>query len=280
MSQSELANQAPSAFIDRAFTRNFSDLTKIGYTHNLVNRVLTGGFPEASARPLATRRRAWFNAYASSISERDVADIANVEKSAEFSRLIEFSALAAGQLVNLSSLSSHVHADSKTVDRWLQLLEQLFMLTRLRAWHSNKLKRLAKSPKMHFIDSGLLAAIQNTSEADIERDRTKFGSLLECFVYSEILKSSALSEQTISLSHFRENENLEVDLVLERGPANLVGIEIKASATVKPRDFKGLKRLQSVTGNSFQCGLVLHDGDRMQQVDEKLFILPISALWE
>ncbi len=279
LSQSELLNKQPSSFVETAFTNGFAQAENISQTPDLMSRVFSGGFPEVHSRASISRQQAWLRAYASSIAQRDVSDIASIDKTDEFSRLIESAAMAGGQLVNLSTLSSHLHVDNKTVDRWLHLLQQLFLLTRLRAWHTNKLKRLVKSPKLHFIDSGLLAAIQNVTPGDLASDRTRFGPLLECFVYSELAKICALCDYTTSLTHFRENETTEVDFILERTPGKIVGIEVKASATIKPRDLKGLKRLQELTGDGFQCGIVLHNGDDVQQVADKLFIMPISALW-
>lgn len=279
LSQSELEGLPPSSFIDRAFERDFRELGETERTTRLIVRVLLGGFPEVQTRSNAVRRRAWFRAYASSLAERDVSAIASVDKANEFSRLIEFSAAAAGQLVNMSALATRLHVDQKTVGRWLQLLEQLFLLTRLSAWHGNTLKRMVKSPKLHFVDSGLMAAIQNTSAIDLEKDRTKLGPLLECFVYAEIAKLSAISDDPITLTHYRDGDKKEVDLVLERAPGRLVGIEVKASATVKPSDLQGLKRLESLAAGNFECGIVLYDGDQVQRVGERMFLLPIHVLW-
>ena len=111
-------------------------------------------------------------------------------------------------------------------------------------------------------------------------DRGKLGPLLECFVYSEIVKAVALGiDDSIAVSHYRDKDLLEVDLVLERAPGEIVGIEIKAGATVRPNDFKALARLQAAVGDRFACGILLHDGERILQTAPGLFAMPFKVLW-
>ena len=250
-----------------------------GPTDDVVERVISGGFPEALSRTVPARRRRWLRAYVRALAERDVSEIATVDKNVEMSRLIDHAAAASGQLLNLSALGSRLGIDGKTVDRWLTLLEHMFLVRRVRAWHRNRLKRLVRTPKLHFLDSGLLAALRGTATADIARDREKLGPLLECFVHAEIAKAAALSDETTTVSHYRDKDRIEVDLVLERSPDRVAGIEVKAGATVRPRDFRGLERLRSAAGDGFACGIVLHDGERVQQTGPGLYAVPMKMLW-
>ena len=233
----------------------------------------------ALSRTVPARRRRWLRAYARALAERDVSEIAAVDKSVEMRRLIDHAAAASGQLLNMSALGSRLGIDGKTVDRWLTLLEHMFLVRRIRAWHRNRLKRLVRTPKLHFLDSGLLAALRGTGTADIAKDREKLGPLLECFVHAEIAKAAALSDETTAVGHYRDKDRVEVDLILERSPDRVVGIEVKAGATVRPRDFRGLERLRSAAGGGFACGIVLHDGDRVQQTGSRLFAIPVKMLW-
>ena len=278
-SQAEIAGTGVPEFLDRAFAGDFPSLAVTGPTDDLIKRVVSGGFPEALSRTVPARRRRWLRAYARALAERDVSEIATIEKIAEMSRLIDHAAVSSGQLLNMSALGSRLGVDSKTVDRWLSLLEHMFLVRRIRAWHRNRLKRLVKTPKLHFLDSGLLAAIQGTGTANIERDRQKLRPLLECFVHAEIAKAAALSDETIPVSHYRDKDQVEVDLVLERSPGKIVGIEVKPGATVRPEDFRGLARLREITGERFACGIVLHDGERVQQTASRLFAMPVKMLW-
>lgn len=277
-SQAEIEGRDRSGFLAKAFRRDFPALKETGRTPGLVARVVAGGYPEALARPDTSRRQAWLRAYTRALATRDVAEIADVTKTAELSRLVDHAAAAASQTVNLTALATPLGVDSKTVDRWLTLLEQMFVVRRIPAWHRNHFKRLVKTPKLYFLDSGLLAALRRCSEDDIRADRTRLGAILEGFVFSELSKLAAQEGDDVLISHFRDRDQVEVDFVLERA-GRIVGVEVKSAATVKPDDVAGLKRLQEIAGEAFACGVILHDGERIQRVGERLFALPVSALW-
>ncbi len=279
-SQAEIAGSAPPRFLDRAFAGDFPAIEETGPTVGLIERVVSGGYPTALARTVPARRRSWLRAYAQALAERDVAEIASVGKRNEMVRLIDHAAVSAGQLLNMSNLGARLGVDGKTVDRWLVLLEHMFLVRRVRSWHRNELKRLVRAPKLHFLDSGLLAALLRTGIEDIARYRQKLGPLLECFVHGEIAKAIALSDDLTRVSHYRDKDGIEVDLVLERSPGAVVGIEVKGAATVWPRDFRGLQHLKKNVGGSFACGILLHDGERIQQIAPGLFAMPVRMLWE
>lgn len=278
-SQAEIAQTGAPGFLDRAFAGDFPSLAEAGATTDLTQRILAGGYPEALSRPRSSRRASWLRSYARSLAERDVSDIANVGNPDAMVRLLDHAAASSGQLLNMSGIGARLGVDGKTVDRWLALFEHMFLVRRVYAWHRNDLKRLVKRPKLQFLDSGLLAALRRIDPAAIASDRQQLGPLLECFVYSELARAAALSDHPIFFSHYRDKDRVEVDLVLERLPGAIVGIEVKAGATAHPGDFKGLARLREATGRRFVCGIVLHDGDRIQQVGPKLFAMPVGALW-
>lgn len=279
-SQAEIAGAGLPGFLDRAFAGDFPKFAETGPMSDLTERVLAGGFPEALSRAVPARRRNWLLSYARSLAQRDVSDIAAIGKLDEMARLMDHAAVSAGRLLNMSGLGSRLGVDGKTVDRWLNLFEHMFLVRRVRAWHRNDLKRLVRTPKLQFLDSGLLAALRRVDAATIHRDRRQVGALLECFVHSELVKAAALSEEPTAISHYRDKDRVEVDLVLERSPGEVVGVEVKAGATVRPGDFKGLARLKEAAGQRFSCGVVLHDGERVQEASPKLFAMPISVLWD
>ena len=278
-SQSEIAKRKSPSFIDKAFEADFPALKDTGRTPDLIKRVIAGGYPEALARKDERRRQAWLRSYARALTTRDVAEISSITKTDELSRLLEHAAVSSGELVNLSALAAPLGGDSKTINRWMVLLEQMFILRRVRAWHRNDLKRLIKTPKLHFLDTGLLAALRRVSVSDIRADRNKLGRLLEGFVFSELEKQIALSSDPTLISHYRDKDQVEVDFVLERA-RHVVGIEVKSGATVRPDDTRGLNRLHEATGKAFSCGIILHDGDRTQRLGERLFAMPVSQLWK
>lgn len=279
-SQAEATVAAVPNFLERAFAADFPHLATTGPTANLVERVVSGGFPEVLARPDPVRRQGWLRAYARSLAERDISDMAAISKLDQVTALIDHAAVSASQLVNLSDLGSKLRVDGKTVERWLTLLERMYLVRRIGAWHRNERKRLIKTPKLQFLDSGLLAALRRIDQTAIERNRRSLGPLLECFAYTEVAKAVALHGESIAISHYRDKDGAEVDLVLERSPGEVVGIEVKAGATVRPDDFKALARLEAAAGDQFVCGVLLHDGERIQQTASKMFAMPINMLWE
>lgn len=279
-SQAEIANAGMPGFLDRAFAGDFPNLEETEPTVDLIERVLAGGYPEALSRTDLPRRRSWLRAYARALAEHDLSEITAISRLGQMTHLIEHAAVSTGQLLNMSDLGSRLGVDSKTINRWLTLLEHMFLVRRTRAWHRNELKRLVKTPKLHFLDSGLLAALRRVDAATIARDRREAGCLLECFVHGEIVKAAALSDEPVIVNHYRDKDQVEVDLVLERPPGKIVGIEVKAGATVRPDDFKGLARLKKIAGKQFACGIVLHDGERVQQTASRLFAMPVKMLWE
>ena len=140
-------------------------------------------------------------------------------------------------------------------------------------------KRLVKTPKLHFLDAGLLAAILGTTEERIAKDRSIFGPVLEAFVFSEIMKQTAWLDGTYTLHHYRDKDQDEVDVVVENDRGELVGLEIKAAATVTTGDFNGLRKLANASRDRFMLGAVLYDGESTVGFGDRLFAVPISCVW-
>ncbi len=250
----------------------------------LMDIVLKGGYPEALRRASAGRRQAWLQDYVALILDRDVRDIANIDQLDRMPRLLDMLAAHAGQLVNHSSYGAALGLTAPTAQKYVGILERLFLLRQVPPWSHNAIARLTKSPKLHFLDTGLLAALQGTTAAQLQKDRgadrTAWGPLLESFVVSEVLKLATWSDKRLRISHFRTKVQDEVDLVIEDRHGRVIGIEVKASSTVRGPDLRGLRQLQAAVGDKFVQGLVLHDHDRITPFDEKLHAGPVSLLWQ
>jgi hypothetical protein len=246
----------------------------------LMQRVLRGGYPEALRRSTASRRLAWLEDYVALILDRDVRDIANIDQLDRMPRLLDLLAAHAGQLVNHSSYGAALGLTVPTAQKYVGILERLFLLRLVPPWSHNAVSRLTKTPKLHFLDTGLLAALRDATASQLQKDRTSYGPLLENFVVSEVIKHTTWSDKRLRISHFRTKEQDEVDLVLEDRRGRVIGIEVKASATVRAQDLRGLRQLQAAVGDKFVQGLVLHDHDRITPFDEKLHAGPVSLLWQ
>ncbi len=277
--QCELA-RTPGRFLDALFNgKPLAALTVKPQRSGTLQRVLRGGYPDAVKRREDARRRAWYEAYVTQLMDRDAREAANLDHADRLARLLVILAEHAGQLVNHSGYGAALSLSSITAAKYVGILERLFLVTALQPWSSNRLSRLVKSPKVHFVDSGLLAMLRDGDAESFVQDRTRFGPILESFVFSELRKLASFGDTAYRFSHFRTRDGQEADIVIEDRRGRVVGIEVKASATVKADDFKGLKLLQEAAGANFVRGVVLYDHHQTVPFGERLLAVPVSALW-
>lgn len=278
LSQAEILDEK-SDFIDRAFSGEPPVTGQMVLGDDLVQSVLSGGYPEALGRTRWTRKQDWYQGYLEAIVQRDVRDVAQIEQLAIMPKLMAALAHHAGQLVNYSGIGASLNLNHVTTKKYVNIFESLYLVHSLQPWFSNRLKRLTKSPKLHFYDSGLLAALRDVSPDVIQRDKTSFGAILETFVFSELRKIATWNEQRCSFSHFRDKDKNEVDIVLENRRGEVIGIEVKSSATVSTGDFAGMRKLAEASGANFVQGIVLYDHDQIVPFGERMFAAPLSSLW-
>lgn len=250
-----------------------------GDGEGVVDRLLRGGFPEVVARPRPERRRAFFDAYVTTMLRRDVRDLADLAQPEALRRLLHLLAVRTGSLANHAELGRTLGLPASTLKRYLALLETLFLVHEVPAWASNRGKRLARAPKLHVVDTGLAASVAGLDAGSLARDRPLLGPLLESFVAAELRKQCGWSEAGASLFHFRTHGGQEVDLVVEDARGRIVGIEVKASSTVTSADLAGLRALAEAAGKSFVQGIVLHLGKESVQLGPHLSAAPVDALW-
>ena len=195
-------------------------------------------------------------------------------------RLMALAASQTARLLNVSELSAPFQLSRPTIRDYVTLLERVFLLDELQPWHSNRLSRLIKTPKLHLGDTGLCCSLLGMSASDLMEDRGTLGQLVETFVYQELRRQSSWRSDDVRFYHFRDKDNAEVDIVLERGPHQVVGVEVKAGATVRSSDFSGMRKLASACGKRFHAGVVLYDGEMTVSFGQNMYAVPISALWE
>jgi uncharacterized protein len=285
LSQGELAGRREQ-FVDRLFEkpgaggrpRLPADVPAIE-PRDLLARMLAGGFPEPQARKRADRRRAWFDAYVTTILERDVRDLAQIERLADLPRLLKLLASRVAGLINYADLSRSLGIPQTTLHRYLTLLEMTFLVRLLPAWSTNIGKRLTKSPKLLLADTGLLAWLLDAAPSRLAADRTQLGHMLENFVALELIKQLGWSRTAANLFHFRTETGQEVDLVLEDASGRLVGVEVKASSSVEKRDFRGLQALSEIAGKRWAHGIVLYTGADVLPFGKGQFAVPLGQLW-
>ena len=278
LSQAEIRRRQ-SSFIDQAFAASRPTASQIIVGGELVESVLLGGYPEAISRKQWRRKRDWYQEYLDAVIHRDMRDVAKIEKIAIMPRLLAALAEHSGLLVNHSGIGKAVGLNHVTTRKYVQVFESLFFVHALQPWITNRLKRIVKSPKLHFLDAGFLAAMRGVSPDTVRKDRTEFGPILETFVFSELCKIATWSDQRCSFSHFRDKDRNKVDIVLQNRRGDVVGIEVKSSATLSARDFSGMRKLAAACGSKFVQGLVLYDHDQVVPFGNNMFAAPLSCLW-
>ncbi len=279
LSQGEIEGHR-EGFLDAVFRDRLPPLRHSPESRrHLIEQALKGGFPEPLGR-LGARRSAWFRAYVTTILKREVRDLAQIEGIAELPRLLELLAARAASLLNFSEISRSAGIPQTTLKRYLALLEQTFLIRRLPAWAKNPSKRLVKAPKLLVSDTGLLAYLSRWTAERLARRPELAGPLLENFVAMEILKQAGWSEIPQRISHFRTSSGQEVDLVIEDHLGRVVGVEVKARATLNRRDLPGLRALADACGDSFHRGIVLYTGSERRARGARPHAWPLSAVWD
>ncbi|MFZ3105662.1 MAG: ATP-binding protein [Smithella sp.] len=278
LSQSELFGNTAN-WIDAAFAGRLLNVAMPVVGAALVEAVLRGGYPEAISRRDSRRRVVWIRQYIDAIIQRDVRDVASIDKIDQLPRFLRSLAQVSGQMCNYTRLGGQVGLDSKTAARYIGVFEQMYLLRRVEVWARNRFKRVVKTPKLQFIDAGLLATLLDLGPAEAQQDHSRFGNVLETFAYSELLKHITTAADDYRVLYYRDVDLFEVDVVIENAAGQLLGVEIKASATVKAGDLHGLKKLASVAGGQFKMGVLLYDGTETLPLGDHLWAAPLSTLW-
>jgi hypothetical protein len=244
----------------------------------MAGRIVRGGYP--AVYPWAPGRRAsWLRSYVTSVLERDVRDLASVEALATLPRLVTLLATRVATLVNLADISRSTGIPHTTLQRHMALLDRTFLLHAVPGWGTKLGTRALKSAKLVFADTGLAAALLRLTESRLSQEPIA-GPLLENFVIMELCKQSSWHEEAPALYHFRTPKGVEVDVVVEFGEGEVVGVEITQSQTIGADDFRGLRELARVAGRRFRAGLILYLGQRVVPFGPNLHAVPLAALWE
>lgn len=278
LAQDELARNE-SRFLDALFTGQFRNrrLERLGPA--LAEHITAGGYPAALVRSTPRRRTAWYRDYIETIVQRDVRDLARISALRSLPRLLQLAAGQTARLINVAEMASAFQLSRPTIRDYVVLLERIFLLEHLPPWHSNRLSRLIKTPKLHLADTGLAAALLGVDAGTLMKDHAMLGQLLETFVFQELRRQASWHDTPTVFHHFRDKDGVEVDIVLEQ-TGKVAGVEIKAAATVTAKDFRGLKKLKEAARDRFVAGVVVYDGENVAGFGDNLYAVPIRALWE
>ncbi len=268
-------------FVDALFSKQpvwTSGVNQRLQRDDLFEAVLTGGYPLAIGRKTVARRKAWFQSYLTTILQRDIRDLTHVADVTAVPRLLSVVATRAGNLLNFADLSRSLALPQTTLKRYFALLEATFLVQLLRPWSSNLGQRIIQTPKVYLHDTGLLAHLLGLTLEGLKLDRPLAGGVLENFVLMELRKQSAWSETQPEFYFWRTASGQEVDIVLEDSSGRLVGIEIKAGATLGGSDVRGLQAMANAAGQRWVRGVVLYTGSDVIPFAANLHGLPMSQM--
>lgn len=278
LSECEIRNEKPT-FLHKLLNQEFLSSRDVRIRDHLVHRLVIGCFPEPLQRNNLQRSADWYREYVNVHIHRDVHDLTHIDHPEQMAKLLELTAFHAGKLLNSSQLAAKLGMKRDTANKYLALLEHLFLNERLQAWHSSEYKRLVKTPKLYPVDTGLMCAIRGLSRERLLSQPEKFGLAVETFVYNELRKQAVWEQDPTRFYHYRDKDQIEVDIIVENAAGDCFAIEVKSSATLTSRDFAGLKRFQKVAGKRFRMGVLLYDGDHTTSFGDRLFAVPLGALW-
>ncbi|GAB4224945.1 MAG: ATP-binding protein [Acidobacteriota bacterium] len=246
----------------------------------LATRITTGGYPPAVPISDPNLRAAWYRDYVEAILQRDVREFSQVRHLDVMPRLLEVAASQTARTFNLTRLAGPFRLTAPTIASYIAMLERVFLIERVPAWHATRLRRATKAPKLHVADTGLACALLGAGDDVLLRERELLGQLFETFVLQELRRQAGGLDEETRFFHYRDRDGREVDIVLEFAGRWVAGVEVKAGATVRERDFHGLRQLARVAGERFVCGAVVHDGETCIGFGDRMFAVPARMLWE
>jgi predicted AAA+ superfamily ATPase len=279
LSQGELEG-VREGFVDALFDRDDPGLPpSLLHRDDYIRRAISGGYPEVLGRAGPARRARWFGSYLTTLIQRDLRDVAAIDHTAAIPALLRLLAARTAGLANVLDISRELRLPNTTLTRYLGILEALYLLEPLRPWSPNLNTRLTRSPKLFLTDTGLSAYLTDATEERAARHPEVAGPLLEAFALGEVRRQASWSENQPTLWFFRTHAGIEVDIVLEQRDGRIAAIEVKAAARLDQRDTRGLEFLREKLKDRFVRGIVLYTGEQVLPAGERIWAMPIDALW-
>lgn len=248
-----------------------------------IARVVSGGFPLALARVTDASRSRWFDDYVEQTLERDAMELIRVRQRHALRELFVRLAAQTGQVLNLAQAGAELAIDRKTLEDYAQLLEDLYLVSRLPAWGKTLRARATSNPKIHVVDSGVAARVLRLTPAKLASldptALTEFGHLLETFAVGELRKQVSWLDQAVTVGHWRTSDGEEVDFVVEFDDGGVLAFEVKTGERVNGKELKGLRTLRTALGDRFIAGIALTTGTRSYTYQDRIHIMPLDRLW-
>lgn len=281
LSQGEIEGHRED-LIDRLF-RNDPPLLEDQPTgrETVAERIVRGGFPEVQERTLP-RAAAWIRDYLALLLDRDIRELAQARRPEELMRLLTACASRVGSVANVAMMLADLGISRSTGHRYYDVLRRLYLVHEVPAWGHSLARTAVRSPKLLLTDTGVLCELLRLDAKRFVTDqvlRPGAGAAFENFVAVELLKTAGWADESVTAAHWRDRGGREVDLLLERRDGSVVGVETKLSSSVHPTDARHLAHLRDQLGDQFRCGIVCYTGARTVALGDRLWAVPVSALW-
>ncbi|MHC5054798.1 MAG: ATP-binding protein [Planctomycetota bacterium] len=285
-SWSELARKkAPPDSVDRLFecktAREFvaSFAPKAATGHRaFTGRLLAGGYPVPALMKPGRARSQWFESYRRTYLQRDLREIANVARLHDFGRLLVATAANTGRLLNTAELSRDLGVPLNTVRRHLGLLETTFQAWTVRPYYANIRKRLVKTPKLYFSDTGLAAHLMAAEDWDTLQAQNRAGSMVETWVAAELRKLATLSRKRTDIHFWRTHSGREVDFLLARG-TRLAAVEVKWARRIAGDDIGAIETCRADLKGRLGLSVVLYSGRTAFALNDHVAAVPLPAFF-
>lgn len=278
-SQGEILGHAPN-FLENAFQQRFPEPITPLSRDEIIEIAMRGGYPEPVRLP-KDERQLWHQDYIDTLLERDLKEIINIRRRDAMDKLIQVVSAWSTKPIDIAAIGSGLSLQRHTVESYFNALEALYLIERIPAFSKTDYDRVGKQPKLIFNDSGLMASILRWRIEDIRWDGDRVGKLIETHVGNELQKHIDTTEGQCILYHYRDREKREIDFLIEGYHGDLLGIEVKASTTPSPADFKHLKSFKErikLPEKSF-IGIVLYTGNHIASFGDGMWAVPISCLY-
>jgi hypothetical protein len=269
----------PPKFLQRAFDQSFQHGWRAYDRNDVLETAFRGGFPEAITLEERARRR-WHRDYIEALLERDLKDIARIHRHEAMRELVRILAAWSAKFMDISAIGAGLSIRRPTLESYINALETLYLAERVHPWTKTDYGRVGKQNKLFMTDGGLMASILGWRLDQMRLDTDRAGKLVESFAFNELAALVDMSDGDYELYHYRDREQRELDFLIERDDGALLGIEIKAAASVRKEDFRHLSWFRdNLADNRPFVGIVLYAGEFAGSLGDGLWAVPFGAMW-
>lgn len=272
-----LANAFQGQFkLDEAMTASGDYSLKDQY----LLKAIGGGYPEALRQENARESRRWLMDYLDALMERDLQDIINIRRQDSMNKLLEVLAAWSGKFMDVGAIGSGLALSSPSIVSYVNALEALYLVERVRPWLKTDYQRVTKKDKLFMSDTGLMAAILRWRFEKVQLDGERNGKLIETLVFTQLAAQIDAQDEDYQLYHYRDREKREIDFIVENEDGDVLGLEVKAGSVVNKGSFKHLIWFRdNMVKESEFVGVVLYTGEHVLSFGDRLWAVPMNALW-